>query len=126
MWNTKKKILFMLAMSSLLLAESNSNTASNDDYNKLQTEVIANINKGTSNSKAYDKIEEILKTKNKELADLYNQSDYIVKPEYLEWQVFFTGFYENTHRGGSSSKVPLHPVENVPSRLRKNQNRREG
>ena len=40
-----------------------------------------------------------------ELKDLYKQSDYIVKPEYLEWQIFFSGFYNSNHRGGSKETV---------------------
>ena len=35
---------------------------------------------------------------------MYLQGDYIVKPEYLEWQVFFTGFYAEYREGKDNSK----------------------
>ena len=37
---------------------------------------------------------------------MYKQGDYIVKPEYLEWQIFFTGFSEKKHRGGNLAGKP--------------------
>ena len=47
-----------------------------------------NIESGKSNDKNYKLIEDVLNKRNQELKDLYMQSDYIIKPEYLEWQVF--------------------------------------
>ncbi len=38
----------------------------------------------------YKKIEKSLKNKIQDLNSLYRQGDYIVKPEYLEWQVYFS------------------------------------
>ena len=107
MWKNKKKLLFLLAFSSLLMAQNSPDTPANID--KLQITMTENIGSNSSNKKNYDIIEKILRTKNKELKDLYEQSDYIVKPEYLEWQVFFTGFYEKAHRGGNSTKKNYHP-----------------
>lgn len=34
---------------------------------------------------------------------MYIQSDYIIKPEYLEWQVFFSGSYEEYGKGVDNS-----------------------
>ena len=61
------------------------------------------MDKGRANETAYQTIEKILKQKNKELKDLHLQGDYIVKPEYLEWQIFFAGFYNEDARTGSLS-----------------------
>ena len=33
---------------------------------------------------------------------MHLQGDYIVKPEYLEWQVFFSAFYEENNRGDNT------------------------
>ena len=102
MWKNKKKLLFLIAVSSLLSAQSTINSIS--DHNKLYNVMTEDL----TYQKNYEIIEKILTAKNKELKDLYKQSDYIVKPEYLEWQVFFTGFYENTHRGGNSNQKNFH------------------
>ncbi|WP_435309950.1 hypothetical protein [Sebaldella termitidis] len=102
MLRNKKKFLFLLAFSSLLSAQSNLDAAPSND--KLQFIMRENVSYDLTNKKNYDIIEKVLRTRNKELKDLYAQSDYIVKPEYLEWQVFFSGFYEKTHRGGESTE----------------------
>ena len=52
--------------------------------------------------KNYEVLEKILEKRNKELKDLYLQSDYIVKPEYLEWQIFFSGFYAHRESGDNT------------------------
>ena len=113
MWNgelnmktNKKYFLFMLALSSLLLAQTDSNNTQSTDYNQLQNLMTENVNSGVSNEKNYDFIEKVLRKRNKELKDLYKQGDYIVKPEYLEWQIFFTGFSEKKHRGGNLAGKP--------------------
>ena len=110
MRNSKKILLFTLALSSLLLAQASTDNIPSNDYNKLQNTMTENFNSGVSNNKNYDLIEKALRARNKELKDLYKQGDYIVKPEYLEWQVFFTGFYENKHRGGSSDEKPYQAI----------------
>ena len=66
-----------------------------------------NIDKGNSNDSYYKLIEKTLNERNKELKDLYLQSDYIVKPEFLEWQVFFSAFYNSSHRGGGKENVTI-------------------
>ncbi|WP_435309080.1 autotransporter domain-containing protein [Sebaldella termitidis] len=50
----------------------------------------------------YKLVEQLLKEKQKELEDLYKQGDFIVKPEYLSYQVFFSAFYGNSKSGKSS------------------------
>ena len=70
--------------------------------------MLKNINVNKSNEKNYKLIERILKQKNKELKDLYIQGDYIVKPEYLEWQVFFSGFYNNKQRNDNTMENALY------------------
>ncbi|MCP1226191.1 hypothetical protein [Sebaldella sp. S0638] len=110
MRDSKKILLFTLALSTLLLAQASTDNIPSNDYNKLQDTMTENFNFGVSNNKNYDLIEKSLRVRNKELKDLYRQGDYIVKPEYLEWQVFFTGFYENKHRGGNSNNKPYQPI----------------
>ena len=66
----------------------------------------------------YRLIEQILKKKQGELEDLYKQGDFIVKPEYLSYQVFFSVFYENRKGNGSSDKKNHeNPVIPVPINL---------
>ncbi|MCP1226061.1 autotransporter domain-containing protein [Sebaldella sp. S0638] len=73
-------------------------------HEKLYNNMVKNIKQGKSNTKNYKILEEVLKQRNKELKDLYLQSDYIVKPEYLEWQIFFSGFYEEYGEGRDNTK----------------------
>ena len=73
--------------------------ASPASYDKLYNNIVKNLETDKTNVNNYKIIEDILNKRNKELKDLYLQSDYVVKPEYLEWQVFFTGFYEEKDRG---------------------------
>ena len=108
MWKNKKKLLFLLAFSSLLMAQNNSDTMTGNDHSESAT--TKSISSDLMSQKNYDFIEKALRIRNKELKDLYKQSDYIVKPEYLEWQVFFTGFYEKSHRGGNSDEKPFRSV----------------
>ncbi|WP_435307854.1 autotransporter domain-containing protein [Sebaldella termitidis] len=65
---------------------------------QIGNKITKNLEQGQESSKQYKVLEDILRERSKELKDLYLQSDYIVKPEYLEWQIFFSGFYSNSHR----------------------------
>ncbi|MCP1226359.1 transporter [Sebaldella sp. S0638] len=67
--------------------------------NNLYDNMVKNIESGKSNKSSYELIERILNQKNKELKDLYMQGDYIIKLEYLEWQIFFSAFYEEHGSG---------------------------
>ena len=101
----KKLLLSFLALSSTLpvySAGSGKSTAVNED--RLYNNMIKNLEQGKSNEKSYKLLERIFKQKNKELKDLYYQSDYIVKPEYLEWQIFAAGFYEEYGKGVDNTK----------------------
>ena len=64
---------------------------------------ITNNKKIASN---YEILRDILDKRNRELKDLGFQSDYIIKPEYNEWQIFFTGFYNHSNRNSKNSTVP--------------------
>ena len=66
--------------------------------------MINNIKTGKSNNNNYKLIEEVLNQRNRELKDLYLQGDYIVKPEYLEWQIFFSGFYHENEKGDNTAE----------------------
>ena len=103
MFKNKKMMFFLLAVNSLFSmgAAESSQTVK---YDKLYDNMVKNLETGKSNEKNYKLIEEILNKRNKELKDLYAQSDYIVKPEYLEWQVFASGFYAENSRGYDNKK----------------------
>ncbi|WP_253349424.1 autotransporter domain-containing protein [Sebaldella sp. S0638] len=103
-----KKMLFFLALNaaSTLFADTNKmETAKNG---RLYQNMLKNINVNKSNEKNYKLIERILEQKNKELKNLYSQGDYIVKPEYLEWQIFFSGFYNEKQRGDNTMENALY------------------
>ena len=67
-------------------------------------------NKNITNNKKiatnYEILRDILDKRNRELKDLGFQSDYIIKPEYNEWQIFFTGFYNHSNRNSKNSTIP--------------------
>ena len=95
-----KKILALLALNTIAAIPGEAAESKTD---KLYNNVVKNIQTGKSNNKNFKLIENVLKQKNKELKDLYLQGDYIVKPEYLEWQIFFSGFYNEKNRGDNTS-----------------------
>ena len=104
MLKNKKRVLFLLAANSILSAGAYSESISDAKYEKLYNNMVKNIQTGKSNESKNKLIESIIKKRNKELKDLYAQSDYIVKPEYLEWQIFASGFYAEKDRGYDSDK----------------------
>ena len=98
-----KKLLTVLALNSLAITAGSAQPAANQvKYDQLYNKMIKNSETGKSNKSNYDLLENILNKKNKELKDLYLQGDYIIKPEYLEWQVFFSGFYTEKQRGDNT------------------------
>ena len=104
MTRNKKLLVSFLALNAILAPHvSGAAASSSQKYDRLYNSITKNLDKGSSNEKAYQTIEKILKQKNKELKDLHLQGDYIVKPEYLEWQIFFAGFYNEDARTGSLS-----------------------
>ena len=104
MKKNKKLLITLLALNGILSAYPAGNRLSDSvKYEKLYNTMTKNLNQGKTNESSYKLIEKVLKKKNKELKDLYSQGDYIVKPEYLEWQIFFTGFYNEDARVGSLS-----------------------
>ena len=105
MKKNKKLLVLFLALNSILTsyADTAGGTGlSGSKYERMYNNIVKNIEKGNSTQKNYQVIENILKKKNKELKDLYLQGDYVVKPEYLEWQVFFTGFYAENEKGDNT------------------------
>jgi hypothetical protein len=104
MKRNKKLLVSFLALNAVLSSyATGATTASTPKYERMYSNIVKNIEKGSSNEKTYQVIERILKQKNKELKDLYLQSDYILKPEYLEWQVFFSAGYEEYGKGVDNS-----------------------
>ena len=100
MKKNKKLLVAFLALNAVLMSyRAEASALTSAKYDRMYNSMVKNVEKGSSNEKTYQTIEKILNQKNKELKDLYLQGDYIVKPEYLEWQVFFTGFYEEYNEG---------------------------
>ena len=105
-----KKLLLFLALNSLATSFAGVTTGKIETkYDKLYTNMTKNMETGKSNEKNYKLIEDVLNKRNKELKDLSLQGDYIVKPEYLEWQIFFSGFYNHSNRGGSVKEISSVP-----------------
>ncbi len=99
----KKLLLSFLALNSIIAPQIKANSGTKLNYDKLYDNMTKNIDTGKSNENNYKLIENVLKKRNKELKDLYLQGDYIVKPEYLEWLVSFSGFYTEKNLGDNSS-----------------------
>ena len=102
MKKNKKLLMYFLAMNSLFTLNAASGADAPLKYDKLYGNMVKNLETGKSNEENYKIIEKALNKRNKELKDLYNQSDYIVKPEYLEWQIFFSGFYTEKNGGDNT------------------------
>ncbi|MCP1226222.1 autotransporter domain-containing protein [Sebaldella sp. S0638] len=99
-----QRLLMFLTLNSVVGVAANSNSSElTGRYRSLYRKMSKNMDKNISNDKDYKVLERILNQRNKELKDLYLQNDYIIKPEYLEWQVFFSGFYNMTDRKGTKS-----------------------
>ena len=103
MKRSKRLLLPFLALNAVFSAYSTANSTVNIKYDRMYNNMIKNMEQGKTNSENYQIIERILKKKNKELKDLYLQNDYIVKPEFLEWQIFFNGYYEEYGKGVDNS-----------------------
>ena len=104
MKRNKKLSVSFLALNAILTSYTQAETVQSARYERMYNSIVKNMEKGSSNEKTYQTIEKILNQKNKELKDLYLQGNYIVKPEYLEWQVFFTGFYDEYSEGRDNSQ----------------------
>ena len=97
-----KKLLMFLALNSLATSFAGTTNQVSAKYDKLYTNMVKNLETGKSNESNYKLIQDVLNKRNQELKDLYLQGDYVVKPEYLEWQVFFSAFYEENNRGDNT------------------------
>ena len=104
MLGNKRMCMFLALGSIASIYADNNNNISKSKYERLYNNITKNMGSKTADEN-YRLLEKILNKRNKELNDLYMQSDYIVKPEYLEWQIFFSGFYNSNHRGGSKETV---------------------
>ena len=103
MKKNKKLLVSFLALNAMASSYTPASGISSAKYDRMYNSIVKNMETSKSNEKTYQTIEKILKQKNKELKDLHLQGDYIVKPEYLEWQIFFAGFYNEDARTGSLS-----------------------
>ena len=74
----KKFIVGFLALNSMITSYSETlGVQSSGKYDRIYENIIKNINRGRPSDTSYKLIEQMLKKKNKELKDLYNQGDYI-------------------------------------------------
>ena len=125
MLKNKKIMFFLLALNSFFSVNAAAENQQVSKYDKLYGNMVKNLETGKSNEKNYKLIEEVLNKRNKELKDLYKQSDYIVKPEFLEWQIFASAFYTENNRGyddkknGGSSKNSSSEINGTDLRTQK-------
>ena len=76
----KKLLVSFAAINAILPAFANAGQhVSGVNYDRLYNSMISNLKTGKSNDSNYKLIEKVLTQRNKELKDLYLQSDYIVK-----------------------------------------------
>ena len=109
--NTKLLMSF-LAVNAVVSSYTGAATAT-IKYDNIYDKITKNLKSGKSNDENYKLIEKVLNKRNKELKDLYIQGDYIVKPEYLEWQIFFSGFYSERNGGDNTfENAELHSDPN--------------
>ncbi len=108
-----KLLLNFLAFSLLLNAKSSENTFIKK-YDSLYTETVKKISDKNKDKNFYEILEKILSKRNTELRDLYKQNDYIVKPEYLEWQIFFSGFYNVKNRNFTDKNENEYEYNKLP------------
>ena len=105
MKKNKRLLLPFLALNAMISAYSAEAAGSNSvKYDRMYNNIIKNIEQGKSNKKNYEIIEKVLKQRNAELKDLYKQNDYVIKPEFLEWQIFISGTYSEYNKGVDNSK----------------------
>ena len=98
----KKILMFLLSLNVLIGNYVSAASTMKNNYDKPHGNTVKNIDAGKTNVGNYKLIEQVLNKRNKELKDLYAQSDYVEKPGYLEWQVFFSAFYDHK-RGGNNT-----------------------
>lgn len=101
MRKNKKLLMSFLAVNAIISSYTGAANAS-IKYDNIYDKMTKNLKNRKSNDENYKLIEKVLNKRNSELKDLYKQSDYIVKPEYLEWQIFFSGFYSERNRGDNT------------------------
>ena len=95
----KNLIFLLLAINVFALAD-------NEVSSKQLEKIYKNVTENKNTDKNFEIVNHLLSKRNKELKDLRLQSDYIVTPEYNEWQIFFTGFYNHSNRNSKNSTVP--------------------
>jgi hypothetical protein len=100
----KKLILFLIALNTLYGVKKSEIVETDLKDDGLYNKIIKNIDNKELTTKNYKLIEKILNKRNRELRDLYMQNNYIIKPEFLEWQIFYSGFFNENSRVGSISE----------------------
>ena len=110
----KKLLMSFMALNAVMSSNAGASAVSKPlEYERLYNKMVKNLELNKSNSKNHKLLEQILNKKNKELQELYIQGDYIVKPEYLEWQIFFSANYEESGNGVDNSSENAKYYSNV-------------
>ena len=65
----------LMALNAVIVSQVNAESMDQSKYDKLYEKMTKNINTGKSNDDNYKLIENVLKKRNKELKDLYLQSE---------------------------------------------------
>ena len=95
------KILMLMVLNSMIGITAPGNKNEVNKFENIYNKMTKNLDENISNDNNYKVLEKILNQKNEELKALYLQGDYIIKPEYLSFQVFFSGFYNDKDRKGT-------------------------
>ena len=111
--NGKKKVLAgFLALNSMMSYSANKISKDEKKYVEINHKSVNNKSKNSN----YKLLERTLNQKNKELKDLYMQGNFVVKPEYLEWQIFYNLFYNYKDRGKADNEYNVGPAYSSKSK----------
>ena len=104
MKRNKKALLYFLVANAIISSNAKAEEKISSKHDRLYDSMAKNIETGKSNGENYKLIERLFNKRKKDLKDLSKQNDYIVKPDNLEWQIFFSGFYSEKKRGDNTKE----------------------
>ncbi len=100
--NLKNKSILTLMIATSLIAKG---SEIENIENNIITDVEEKVSSKVINKKLKNKrLEKNHKEKTEELNNLYAQANFIVKPEYLEWQLFNMTFMNEKEKGDATLK----------------------
>ena len=104
MKRNKKALLYFLVANAIISSNTKAEENVSSKHDRLYNSMAKNIETAKSNGENYKLIERFFNKRKKDFKDLYKQNDYIVKPDNLEWQIFFSGFYSEKNRGDNTAE----------------------